>query len=68
MKRYVIYEEVPRPGGGTDQYYHTETGDVSRDPRDAKIYKAKNWIEIIITVLQFVLKLFGNSKLKYKQI
>ncbi len=68
MKTYVIYEEVPHPNGHTNRYYHVGNGDVSLDPKDAKKYNAKNWLEFIVTILQLVIKLLGNKKLKYQQI
>ena len=68
MKHYVIYEEVPHPEGHVNRFYHCGNGEVTPDPKAAKIYKAANWLEFIITILQLIVKTFGNSKLKYTRL
>ena len=67
-KQYVIYEEVPHPAGHTNRYYHMENGDLTLDPKEAKKYTAQTWIEFIITILQVILKIISNRKLKYMEI
>ena len=67
-KMYVIYEEVPHPAGHTNRYYHTESGDLTLDPKAAKKYTAENWIKWIIIFLELILKVFSNKKLKYQEI
>lgn len=65
MKKYVVYKTMPAPDGGTVDIFLKENQEFSYDPKDAKVHKIKNIIEIIVFVLQLILK-FGN--LKYKKV
>jgi hypothetical protein len=67
MKSYVLYKSVPHEAGHENNHYLQSDGKFSLDPKDAKRYNVKTWLEFAITILQLAIKIFGTN-LKYKRI
>jgi len=67
-KMYAIYEEVPHPSGHMNRYYIKDNGDLTLDPKEAKIYKAESWLKWIVVFIELILKVFANRKLNYHEI
>lgn len=68
MKRYVIYKELKSEVTGNNYHvYLKDDGDFSYDIKDAKRYNARNWIELILKIINILIVIFGKD-LKYKQL
>ena len=67
MKRYVIYKELKSEvTGNLYNVYLKDDGDFSYDIKDARRFNARNWIELILKIINILITIFGKD-LKYKE-
>ncbi len=68
MKRYIIYKELKSEVTGNNYpVFLKENGEFSYDPKDAKTYNVRNWIELILKFINILIIIFGKD-LKYKEL
>ena len=69
MKRFVVYKEEAISYENTlAEFYLKENGDYTPFYNEAKMYQARNWIELVIKILQVLLTVLGNKNLKWREV
>ena len=63
--KYVVYKDIRLITGDKSRFYYSDTG-YTPEPEKAKKYDVKNIIELVILILQLILK-FGVT-FKYEKI